>query len=60
MEPNGAHLEQITKLVDEGKCRPFVDSVWSLESYQKAFERADSWRAAGKVVLDLMAVDEKH
>ena len=60
IETNGSQLERITKLVDEGKCRPFVDSLWRLEDYQKAFERADSWRAAGKVVLDLMAIDEKH
>ena len=55
MGPNRAHLDQITKLVEEGKCKPIVDSVWRFEDYEKAFERADSGHAKGKVVLDLMA-----
>lgn len=41
MQPNGIHLEQITKLVNEGICHPVVDSVWRLEDYKEAFERAD-------------------
>lgn len=57
MQPKGAQLEQITKLVEEGKCHPAVDSVWRLEDYKQAFERADSGHAVGKVVLDLMGTD---
>lgn len=57
MQPNGAHLEQITKLVEEGECHSVVDSVWRLEDYEEAFERADSGHAVGKVVLDLMATE---
>lgn len=57
MQPNGADLAQITKLVEEGKCHPIVDSVWRLEDYKEAFERADSGHAVGKVVIDLMATD---
>lgn len=53
MEPNGEHLSQITKLIDEGKVRPAVDSVYRLEDYQKAFERVDSRRAVGKVILKI-------
>ena len=55
MQPNRAHLEMITKLVEEGKCHPVVDSVWRFGDYERAFERADSGRAVGKVVLDLGA-----
>ena len=55
MQPNRAQLEQITRLVDEGKCHPVVDSVWRLEEFEKAYERADGGRAVGKVVIDLMA-----
>ena len=55
MEPNGRHLAQITKLIDEGKCRPIVDSVWRFEEYEKAFDKADSGRARGKVIIDMMA-----
>lgn len=40
MQPNRAQLEQITKLIDDGKCCPLVDSVWRFEDYEKAYERA--------------------
>jgi NADPH:quinone reductase-like Zn-dependent oxidoreductase len=52
MEPDGLQLEEISKLVDGGKCRPVVDSVWPLEKFEEAFERLDSGHAKGKVVLD--------
>ncbi len=51
MEPNGQQVAEISKLVDKGKCRPVVDSVWGLEDYEKAFERVDGGHARGKVVV---------
>ena len=54
MQPHRPQLERITTLVDAGKCRPVVDSVWRLEDYEKAYERADGGHAVGKVVVDLM------
>jgi len=54
MKPNREQLERITELVNEGKCRPVVDSVWRFENYEKAYEKADSGHAAGKVVLNLV------
>lgn len=53
MTPDGAELKEITKLVDEGKCRPTVDSVWPLEQYKEAFRRLESGHSRGKVILDL-------
>ncbi|KAK9320197.1 hypothetical protein V1517DRAFT_330057 [Lipomyces orientalis] len=53
MEPNRIHLEEITKLVEQGKCRSRVDSVWPLEQFQEAFKRLDSGHARGKIILDL-------
>ncbi|OJJ05029.1 hypothetical protein ASPVEDRAFT_197981 [Aspergillus versicolor CBS 583.65] len=52
MEPVGKHLEAITKLVEEGKCRGFMDSVWPLELFQEAFKRVESGHARGKVIID--------
>lgn len=52
MEPVREHLEAITRLVEEGKCRGFVDSVWPLELFQEAFKRVESGHARGKVVID--------
>ncbi|KAI9039414.1 NADP-dependent oxidoreductase [Aspergillus affinis] len=53
MKPRRSDLEEITKLVETGKCRPLVDSVWPLEQFQEAFDRLGSGHARGKVVLDL-------
>lgn len=54
MEPSGADLMEISKLIDAGKCRPVVDSVWPLEQFRSAYERLDSGHARGKVVFDLL------
>ena len=53
MEANGAHLEAITRLVEAGTCRGFVDSVWPLEQFNEAFKRMDSGHARGKIIIDL-------
>lgn len=54
MEPSGADLAEITKLIDKGKCQPVVDSVWPLEQFQNAYERLDSGHVRGKVIFDLL------
>ena len=51
MQTDGKQLAEITELVDQGKCEPVVDSVFSFEEYQEAFRRVDSRRAVGKVVI---------
>ncbi|KAB5559548.1 hypothetical protein GE09DRAFT_1113358 [Coniochaeta sp. 2T2.1] len=53
LETSGAQLGEIAKLLEEGKARPLVDSVWPLEEFEKAFERLDSGRARGKVVIKI-------
>ncbi|KAL4779840.1 NAD(P)-binding protein [Aspergillus varians] len=53
MEPVGAHLEAITELVEEGKCRGAVDSVRPLEEFREAFKRVDGGHARGKVIINL-------
>ncbi|KAF9886173.1 hypothetical protein FE257_011998 [Aspergillus nanangensis] len=54
MGPRGDQLQEITRLIDEGKCRPTVDSVWPLEKFREAFRRVDTGHAQGKVILDLL------
>lgn len=51
MKPNGEQLAEIASLLDEGRCRPVVDSVWDFDDYGKAFERLDGAHARGKVVV---------
>ncbi|KAL4944125.1 hypothetical protein BDV06DRAFT_233860 [Aspergillus oleicola] len=53
IEPNGEHLKAITRLVEEGKCRGFVDSVWPLEKFDEAFKRVYTGHARGKVVIEM-------
>lgn len=54
MEPCGADLKEITKLIEDGKCRPVVDSVWPLEQFRHAYQRLDGGHARGKVIFDLL------
>lgn len=53
MDSSGEQLTRITKLFDEGKLKPKVDSMWKLEEYEAAFERLATLRAVGKVVIDV-------
>ena len=55
MVPNGPALTQISTLIEGGKCRPVLDSVWPLEKYENAFQRLDSGHVRGKVVIELIA-----
>lgn len=53
MEPNGEQLKAITNLIEEGKARPILDSVYPMEEFERAFEKADGGHARGKVVLKI-------
>ncbi|KAJ5825775.1 hypothetical protein N7474_002913 [Penicillium riverlandense] len=59
MEPSGVELAEITQLIDKGKCRPVVDSVWPLEQFQNAYKRLDSGHARGKVIFDMLLNTQK-
>jgi NADPH:quinone reductase-like Zn-dependent oxidoreductase len=51
VEPNGAQLEELVRMVDGGILRPSVDSVFPLEEARAAFERSLLPGKRGKVVL---------
>ena len=53
MHPDGQQLTEISKLLDQGKCRPVLDSVWKLEACEKAFERLNGGHAKGKIVIKI-------
>jgi NADPH:quinone reductase-like Zn-dependent oxidoreductase len=53
VEPDGVQLEGITRLIEEGRIRTVVDSVWAFKDFGKAFEKVESGRARGKVVIDV-------
>ncbi|KAH7401495.1 alcohol dehydrogenase [Pyrenochaeta sp. MPI-SDFR-AT-0127] len=51
VEAKRDQLEEITSLIEEGKCRGEVDRVYELEQWEEAFERLEGGHARGKVVL---------
>jgi len=52
MGPVREHLEGVTKLVNEGKVKGTVDSVWPVSQFEEAFKRVESGKARGKVIID--------
>ncbi|KAK3334233.1 hypothetical protein B0T19DRAFT_148485 [Cercophora scortea] len=51
VEPLGSNLAQIAELIEAGKVRPTVDSVWEFADFEKAFERLESGHAKGKIII---------
>ena len=50
-EQNRAQLAELTRLVDAGRLRPTIDSVFPLDDVRAAFERSGARSTRGKVVL---------
>lgn len=53
VEADGAQLELITELIETGKCRAVLDSVYALEEFEAAFDRSRGGHLRGKVVLKI-------
>ncbi|KAI0375056.1 NAD-P-binding protein [Pilatotrama ljubarskyi] len=51
VKPIHRDLEEFATLVEEGKIRPLVDSMFAFEDALKAYERLMTKRATGKVVV---------
>lgn len=51
VQPDGATLQYILDLVEEGKISPVIDSSYDWTDAAKAYSRLESGRASGKVVL---------
>ena len=51
MEARPEVMEKLVSLLDEGKIRVPVDSVWKFEDALKGYEVLESKRARGKVVI---------
>lgn len=54
VQPNGAQLSEIAALIDAGKVKVTLDSVFPLAETAKAHERSESGRARGKIVLQVV------
>ena len=50
---SGADLEQITQWIEEGKVTTVIDSVYPLREAARAHERSRTFRARGKIILEV-------
>jgi NADPH:quinone reductase-like Zn-dependent oxidoreductase len=51
--PDGAALEQVTRLVEAGFIRPVIDRVYPMEHIVEAHEYCETKRARGKIVITI-------
>ncbi|MGH3129294.1 MAG: zinc-binding dehydrogenase, partial [Gaiellaceae bacterium] len=51
VEPSRKQLVEIARLVDEGRLRPAIDSIFPLSEARAAFERTMASGKRGKVVI---------
>ena len=51
VQPNGAQLSAIAKLIDSAKLRPIIDRILPLGEARRAHELSESRHARGKIVL---------
>ena len=53
MHPDGKQLQTITQLIEAGRCRPVIDSIWDFDDWEKALAVVNGGHARGKVVLKI-------
>ena len=53
LKTNGKDLNFLSNLVREGKLRTIIDSSYSLNEYREAFERNQTGRTRGKIIIDI-------
>jgi NADPH:quinone reductase-like Zn-dependent oxidoreductase len=51
MNSSGNDLARVGKLIEAGQAKPIIDSVWKLEDFEKAFEKLESGKTNGKIVV---------
>ncbi len=51
VEPNREELIQVGTLIDSGKLRPVIDTVYPLAQARQAYEQAEKGHTRGKIVL---------
>lgn len=53
MRPDGEGLTHLAELIDRGDLQMAVDGRFSFQDYRQAFERLESRRAKGKVIVEV-------
>jgi len=52
MDSSGEQLRKMTELIETGFGTPALDSIFPVDRFQEAFNRLESGKTRGKVVLD--------
>lgn len=60
MRPDGVQLEHLCNLIDEGKLVINIDSRFKLADFAKAFERLESGRSKGKIIIEFPGGEEEQ
>ncbi len=55
VQPSREELGRIAELIDAGKVRVLIDSVFPLAETRAAHEKSQTGRAKGKIVLEVVA-----
>ena len=58
--PSGANLNKLSPLIVQGKIRPLIDSVFSIEDVVAAHEHCESKSAQGKIAIAIAANQYTH
>jgi len=53
VKPNGADLAAMADLITSNRMKSLIDSVYPIDETDKAFGRIQTWRAKGKVVVEI-------
>jgi len=53
MHPNGAHLEEIKSLIEDGKMKPIIDKIYPFNEAIDAYTHLATGRAKGKIVIKM-------
>ncbi|GKT95345.1 quinone oxidoreductase-like chloroplastic protein [Colletotrichum tofieldiae] len=55
VESLGEQLSEIAQLVEAGKAKPMIDSVVNFDQFQDAFDKVESRKTKGKVIIRVSA-----
>ena len=53
VKPQPADLNAMADMMVKGNLRSVTDSTYSLSDIEQAFERSQSWRTRGKIIIDM-------
>jgi len=53
MSPSGEQLSEITDIIEAGKIKAVIDSVYKLEELKAAFEKSRKGHSVGKIIIEI-------